>query len=280
MPKISIITPCYNAEKYIGKTIESLLASTFTDWEHIVVDDGSSDNSAEIVLSYASNEPRLRLIKQANGGVCNARNNGFKVCSPESEYLMFFDADDCIEPQMLEVMVNYLDKHPHVGVACSDGWHIDSEDKILEDFYFPRFFPSEKGEFEEVSYDVPEIPFFSIAVGVCKESGSFLRQSVYAKTSGWSESLGQGREGNDLFMQMGLLSDAHFIPQKLYKYRQHNTQSHKSLDDQAQVDKLIAKWKEGKGLTLEQKAKVAKVLEYIPAFEQFLYRRDELYLSS
>ena len=101
MVKVSIITPCYNAEKFIGKAIESVRAQTFTDWEHIIVDDGSTDNSAEIIASYTEIEPRLKLIRQSNNGMCMTRNNGFKFCSEQSQYLLFFDADDCLEPQML-----------------------------------------------------------------------------------------------------------------------------------------------------------------------------------
>lgn len=279
MSKISIVTPCYNAENYIAKAIDSVIASTFTDWDYVIVDDGSSDNSAEIVLDYVKKDPRVRLIQQPNAGVCNARNNGFKACSPESEYLMFFDADDYIEPQMLDIMVKYLDQYPCVGFVYSDDWLIDSEDRIIEIPRFPRWFPSLDGGFEEVSDDIPETPFFSIAVGVCKESGPVLRKSIYTQTTGWPEWLGQGREGNDLFIQMALLSDVHFIPKKLYKYRQHNTQSHKLLDDQTQVEKLITKWKQATGLTPEQQVKITQVLESIPAFEQFLYARDELYLA-
>ncbi len=278
MPKLSIITPCHNGEKYIEKAIESVLASTFTDWEYILIDDGSTDNSVKIISNYLSTEPRLRLIQQPNGGACNARNNGFKACSPGSEYIIFFDADDCIEPQMLEVMVNYLDAHPHVGFVHCDDCLIDSDDQILESFYFPRFVP-DKGEFVQIPYETPETPFFAVAVGVCKESGPILRKSVYLQTTGWCEWLGQGREGNDLFMQMALLSDVHFIPQKLYKYRQHSTQSHKSLDDQNQVNKLICKWKEA-NLTPEQKSKVNEVLESIPLFQEVLFARDELYLNT
>ncbi|MHC5719331.1 MAG: glycosyltransferase family 2 protein, partial [Nostoc sp.] len=103
MPKVSIVTPCYNAEKFIGKAIESLIAQTFTDWEYVVVDDGSTDKSKEIVADYLTIAPRMRLIKQSNSGTCVTRNNGFKACFLESQYLLFFDADDCLEPQMLEV---------------------------------------------------------------------------------------------------------------------------------------------------------------------------------
>ncbi|RUS95012.1 hypothetical protein DSM106972_091720 [Dulcicalothrix desertica PCC 7102] len=282
MSKISIITSCYNAEKYIAKAIESVIASTFIDWDYVIVDDGSTDNSAEAILDYVKKEPRLRFIQQPNGGVCNGRNNGSKACSPESEYIMFLDGDDCIEPETLEVIVKYLDQNPHVGLIFSDIWLIDSEDRILDLDSFsplPRFFPSGDGRFKEVPDDIPETPFFSIATGVCREAGTALRKSVYLKTSGWSEWLGQGYEGVDLFIQMALLSDAHFIPKKLYKYRQHETQSHKSLDN-TNIDKLIAKWKQAKGLTPEQQAKITQVIDYIPAYQEFLLARDSYYLNS
>ncbi|MDF5724774.1 MAG: glycosyltransferase family 2 protein [Rhizonema sp. PD37] len=281
MSKISIICTCYNTEKYISKAIDSVIASTFKDWDCVIVDDGSTDQSTEIISEYLKKESRLQLIKQPNRGVCNARNNGFKACSPESEYLMFLDGDDCIEPEMLEVLVEYLDQHPHVGLLHSDTWLIDSEDKVLCSKLSPlpaRFFLSSDGRFEETPADIPETPFFSIATGICREAGTVLRKSVYLKTSGWAEWLGQGYEGQDLFIQMALLSDAHFTPKKLYKYRQHETQSHKSLDH-TNIDKLTTKWKQAKGLTSEQQAKITQVLEYIPAYQELLLTRDQLYLS-
>ncbi|MBW4507957.1 MAG: glycosyltransferase family 2 protein [Scytonematopsis contorta HA4267-MV1] len=282
MSKISIVSSIYNAEKYIARAIESVIASSFTDWDYVIVDDGSTDNSTEIILDYVKKEPRLQLIKQPNRGVCNGRNNGSKACNTESEYLMFLDGDDCIEPEMLEIMIKYLDQYPHVGLIYSDSWLIDSKDRILNlesSSLVPRFFPSPDGRFEEVPDYIPETPFFSIATGICRETGPVLRKSIYRETSGWPEWLGQGYEGVDLFMQMALLSDVHFIPKKLYKYRQHETQSHKSLDDESHVEKLIAKWKQAKGLTLEQQAKITQVIEYIPAYHELLLARDKLYLS-
>lgn len=182
---------------------------------------------------------------------------------------------------MLEVMVKYLDQYPQVGLVHSDAWFIDSEDRILNlgsSSHAPRFFLSSDGRFENLPDDIPETPFFSIAVGACREAGTVLRKSVYLKTSGWPEWLGQGYEGWDLFIQMALLSDAHFIPKKLYKYRQHETRSHKSLDD-TNIDKLITKWKQAKGLTAEQQAKITQVIDYIPAYHELLLARDQLYLS-
>ncbi|MBO3458682.1 glycosyltransferase [Aetokthonos hydrillicola Thurmond2011] len=276
MSKISIVTPCYNTEKYIAKAIDSVIASTFTDWDYVIVDDGSTDKSLEIILNYVKEDPRLQLIKQRNFGVCNARNNGAKICSSESEYLMFLDADDCIEPEMLEIMVKYLDQYPNVGLLHSDTLFIDSEDNILNFSRVPRFFLSPDGKFEEVPDDVPQTPFLSIATGICREAGTVLRKSIYMKTSGWPEFLGQGYEGIDLFIQMALLSDVHYISKKLYKYRQHESQSHKSRDN---MFKLIDKWKQAKGLTSEQQEKVNQVIDYLPAYEEFMIDYEQLMLS-
>ena len=136
MPKISIITPCYNSDRYIGRTIASVQAQTLIDWEHIVVDDGSSDRSAEIVQSYSTSDPRIRLIQQPNGGVCKARNAGVVAASQESDYLLFLDADDCLNPEMLETLVSYLDQHLEVGLIYCTHTNIDANDQLIE---LPRF---------------------------------------------------------------------------------------------------------------------------------------------
>lgn len=217
MAKVSIITPCYNTEKYVGKAIESIRTQTFTDWEYVVVDDGSTDNSVKVVLSYTAIEPRMRLIRQPNGGMCNARNNGFKACSTESKYLLFFDADDCLEPQMLEVMVRYLDEHPNVGVAYCDHWNIDAEDQVFDRIYCPRFVPSRFGV-RSLPYKTPKTPLLTIpaGLGAALDGRSVFRRCIYEKTSGWDEQL-VGGQVIDLFAQFALLSDVHFVPQKLHK---------------------------------------------------------------
>lgn len=261
MSKLSIITPCYNAEKFIGKTIESIVNQTFTDWELIVVDDGSTDESADVIKSYGEKEPRIRLIKQSNGGGCNARNNGFKACSVESQYLLFFDADDEVEPQMLEVMVKYLDSHSTVGMVYCDCWYIDADDRVLETPEHRRFIP-DGFRIRELSYETPETPLIAVACGGgLYESCCVMRRSIYEKTSGWDELLGLGAEGNDLFTQFALFSEVHFVPQKLYKYRQYPSQTSRSVVNMAdEREKVISKWKEGKWLSAEQKSKIDEVL--------------------
>ncbi|MDJ0676976.1 MAG: glycosyltransferase family 2 protein [Calothrix sp. MO_167.B42] len=262
MPKISVVTPCYNLEKYVGKAIESVSAQTFTDWEYIVVDDGSTDNSAEVISSYTQIEPRLQLIKQQNGGMANARNSGFRASSPESKYLLFLDADDVLETQMLEVMVEYLDAHPHVGVAYCDHWNIDAEGKIFDRIYVSRMVPSRFGV-RSLPYDEPHTPIESIAAGLGQgmDGRAVLRRCIYEKTMGWDEQLMRGGIAIDLFVHMGLFSDIHFVPQKLHRYRLHDpNQSHRTVNYEVQSQKILAKWKEGSFLTPEQKSRVAQLL--------------------
>ena len=97
-PKISIIIPIYNAEKYIDRCMQSVYAQTFTDYEIILVNDGSSDCSGEICRRYAAEDRRVTYIEKENGGAGSARNAGMDAA--RGEYLAFPDADDWFEPQM------------------------------------------------------------------------------------------------------------------------------------------------------------------------------------
>ncbi|MCP2727686.1 glycosyltransferase family 2 protein [Limnofasciculus baicalensis] len=259
MPKISVIAPCYNQEKYIAKAIDSMLAQTFTDWEQVIVDDGSTDNSAEIILSYTQKDSRIKLVEQPNGGVQNARNNGFKACSHQSEYLLWFDPDDCLAPQMLEVMVNYLNTHPHVGLAFCDYYVISSEDKIIKTAKTPRRIPSRFG-IEDLPYQTPETPFISVGFDCIPEAMAMVRRTIYEQTTGWGEWLNQGGEGLDLFLQVVLLSEVHFISQNLYYYRRHSQQvTQTTVKFEVQMQKLITKWKESREIPEEYKAKYAEL---------------------
>lgn len=104
--KVTIITPCYNSAPYIATTIESVQRQTLTDWEMIVVDDGSTDNSANIVSEIAAIDPRIRLIQKENGGSATARNLG--LTHAQGEYIQFLDADDTIEHDKLQKQIEIM----------------------------------------------------------------------------------------------------------------------------------------------------------------------------
>ena len=131
MPRLSVITPCYNGEEFLGRTIESVIAQSLGDWEMIVVDDGSSDRSAEVAESYGRRDPRVRCVRQSNQYLSRARNNGFTQVSPESRYLLFLDADDVLLPHAFETMSTHLDAHPEAGAAYNLHRLIDDNDLPL-----------------------------------------------------------------------------------------------------------------------------------------------------
>lgn len=112
---VSIITPCYNGAKYIRETIDSVIAQTYSKWEMIIVDDGSKDNSAEIVRGYT--DERIHLIQQKNAGSAAARNNGIRQCN--GQYIALLDADDLWKPDFLKKQIAFMKKRKAVCVFCS-----------------------------------------------------------------------------------------------------------------------------------------------------------------
>lgn len=106
MPKVSVIVPCYNQSKYITECLDSVLAQTFTDYEVIVVNDGSTDNSSQIIRQYIQKYENFKLIEQPNHGVVIARNNA--IIQAAGEYIYPLDADDKIAPECLEKLYNAM----------------------------------------------------------------------------------------------------------------------------------------------------------------------------
>lgn len=100
MPEISVVVPVYNVRDYLRKNIESILAQTFTDYELILVNDGSRDDSLSILREYEQKDARITVIDKPNGGLSDARNAGMAIAS--GKYIQFIDSDDFVEPQLLE----------------------------------------------------------------------------------------------------------------------------------------------------------------------------------
>ena len=114
MPKLSVIVPVYNTEKYLRECVDSILAQTFTDFELILVDDGSTDSSGAICDEYAGKDPRIQVIHQKNGGITVARKSGVRAAC--GEYVTFVDSDDWIDKNMYHTM---LTQEPADIVICN-----------------------------------------------------------------------------------------------------------------------------------------------------------------
>lgn len=114
-PRVSVLMPAYNAEKYIGAAIESILNQTFTDFELIIVNDGSTDNTTNIIHEYEQHDNRIRFINnRINSGLVAVLNQGLDLC--RGEYIARMDSDDIARKNRLELQVKYMDAHPGTGL--------------------------------------------------------------------------------------------------------------------------------------------------------------------
>lgn len=108
-PKISIIVPIYNVEKYLQKCVDSILCQTYKNLEIILVNDGSPDNCPAICDEYAKKDKRIKVIHKQNGGVSSARNAGLDVAT--GKYVQFVDSDDWVEPEYSKTMINLIEEN-------------------------------------------------------------------------------------------------------------------------------------------------------------------------
>ena len=128
MPKVSVIVPVYNVEKYLEKCINSLIKQTLQDIEIIFIDDGSTDNSKKIIDKYMLNySERIKYLYKENGGLSSARNYGIPYA--KGEYIAFLDSDDYIEPIMYEEMYNVAKKENSDMVECDFIWEYPDKQK-------------------------------------------------------------------------------------------------------------------------------------------------------
>ncbi|MCU0446113.1 MAG: glycosyltransferase family 2 protein [Microscillaceae bacterium] len=178
MPKVSVLIPVYNTEKYIAHTINSILNQTYQDWELVIVDDCSTDNTFQICQQYAQQEPRIRLFKNAkNLGMMPNWNHGISLC--QGKYWGKLDADDWWHEKMLEDCVNILDTMPEVGLVCSRHINIDEDGNVIAnsvpnppDFVLDQVF--DFGNFIKLGNDLLQ---FNIA----KQGIGLLRSKIFTE---------------------------------------------------------------------------------------------------
>ncbi len=136
-PEVSIITPNYNTARFIGETIESVLAQTFPDWEMIIVDDASTDDSPEILQSFAEKDPRIKpVFLDKNRGQGHARNLATDLA--QGRFLGFLDSDDIWHPEKLERHLAFMKDRNAVFSHTSYGFIDEEGNSILKDFHVSR----------------------------------------------------------------------------------------------------------------------------------------------
>jgi glycosyltransferase involved in cell wall biosynthesis len=202
MPKTTVIMLLYNGEEYVREAIDSIISQTFTDFELLVIDDGSTDNGPEIVRQYADNRIRL-IVKQHNEGIVAARNTGLKYAN--GEYIAWLDCDDIASPTRLEEQVTFLDEHPDFGAVGSWYEEIDENGKLT-------------GKIQRIDAPSELIPSILLFRNYFGNSSIVLRRSVIPEQGC---RLYPGAEDFDLMVRISQKAKLVNLPKILMKYRVH-----------------------------------------------------------
>jgi len=212
MNKVSIIIPVYNAAKTIAETIDSVRQQTIDDWELIVVNDGSTDNTLEIVA--AINEPRLKIISFPNGGVAQARNLG--VAEARGSYIAFLDADDLWEKTKLAQQVKILDQQPEISIVSTWVTYMneagESTGRIVQ--------PTAEGYIWRQMIEVNQIECGSVIM---------IRRSCFDQVGLFDTNLKSFVQDWDMWLRLALQYQFKVIAQPLVYYRQRSSSGSRNL---------------------------------------------------
>ncbi len=205
-PSISVVIAVYNGQRWIAETLASLANQTFNDFEVVIIDDGSTDRSAEIIESVAMNDKRYRLIKQPNRGLVAALNRG--IAEAKASFIARLDADDIAEPERFARQIIFLRNHPSVAVLGSAIQIVD-----------------ENGLYRRIQ----KYPCGPSAVSKTMLNGCALahpavmmRREAVLSVGGYREAF-RHAEDYDLWLRLDERHELDNLPEALIKYRQHTT---------------------------------------------------------
>lgn len=209
MPKVSIIVPCYNQAQFLPETLDSVLAQTYQDWECIVINDGSTDNTETIIKDYCTRDKRFLYIYQKNQGVVKARNNA--IHASQGEFIISVDSDDWIEPDCIETCVKEMVGKNHVKLV----------------YYDAMLFGKKKGV-----YKLPKYSLSRMLISNCIPVFAMFKKSDYDQTIGYNENMKDGQEDWDFWLSMLENGGEVFkIDKVLYHYRIKDVSRNNSFDE-------------------------------------------------
>ncbi len=204
MPKVSVIVATYNRCEMLKEAIDSVLAQTFHDWELIIVDDGSRDQTAEVVLAYAEKDKRIKFVRQTNAGCAAARNTALSHIT--GAYVAFLDDDDTYLPGKLEKQAGYLDANPNVYLVYSEAEVIDKNN--MRSGVVPKI---PKESFAELLIGFPVPP-----------TAMLVRRECFDKVGGFCTQLRSG-DDLDMWLRISRVYGIVFLPGKVALYKWHDT---------------------------------------------------------
>lgn len=191
MPKLSVIVPVYNVEKYLDRCVTSIRNQIFSDWEMILVDDGSQDNSYELCDAFAKNDSRIKVVHKENGGLSSARNAGLKIA--EGDYVGFIDSDDTIQEDMYSRMIEIIEKTSAdfvmtdcVRITVRDTVFLKTQ-KIREGFYGKDAIRKEIFPSLIMGSDIEYGPLLSVCLCIYNRDFLLRNNLWFAEDIRWSE---------------------------------------------------------------------------------------------
>ncbi len=214
-PKISVIVPCYNNDQTIIETIESITKQEYSPVEIIIVNDGSTDKSEDIVSSYIkiNNAVNIALINQDNSGPSKSRNNGAEKAT--GKYLLFLDADDLIAPSYIKKSIECLENNPMLNIVYSEA----------------EYFGAKKGK-----WNLPEFKLPNFLVENCIPISAIIRNEVFTKVGKFDENLNFVEDWElwiKIIMEFG---GVYQIPETLFYYRKRFDKS--SITDNENIESI------------------------------------------
>ncbi|HXT59882.1 MAG TPA: glycosyltransferase [Pirellulales bacterium] len=202
---LAVLMPVYNAERYLAEAVESILHQTYAKFEFIIIDDGSTDRSVEILSSLAAADPRIRLVHRPNSGYLRALNEGLAMC--RGTFVARMDADDVALPRRFERQIGYLLEHAECLAVGSGILRIDADGDLLCEEPMPR-------THEEIEVRLLQ------GLGALPHPGAMIRRSALAEIGGYREPY-YGAEDFDLWLRLAERGRLANLPEPLIKCRVH-----------------------------------------------------------
>lgn len=208
---VSVVVPAYNCEKFVSQTLECLFAQDYPNIEIIVVNDGSKDNTLDILKSYGK---KIVLVDQMNTGAPGARNQGMSRSS--GEFICFCDADDLWSQSKVSDQVSYFNQHPEVGMVCSSWqvWEADNEGN----FDLPSDFKNRKNGLKKDSNYSGWIYHKLLLDCICLTSAVMLRRSIIGKVGVFDVKLWNG-DDYDYWIRISRVTEIHRLRSQQVLYR-------------------------------------------------------------
>lgn len=202
-PTASVLLPVYNAGRYLAQAVESVLNQTFQNFEVLLINDGSTDNSLQVLEYFASRDRRCRVYSGPNRGVVAARNTGLELAG--AEFIILMDADDVSRPQRFEKQISFIRQHPECVAVGSRALLIDADG-------MPIFEVGDRYTHEEI-----ERALLSTRLGIVNPS-AIIRRSALDVIGGYRPGYA---EDLDLFLRLAEVGRLANLPEVLLDYRQH-----------------------------------------------------------